>query len=69
MFNFLSAYGSEIAISLITCTLLWNLQLVSKINFGRTVITRLTLLPYYSSLIFLIVLLAEAIVQAYIHEN
>ena len=67
-FDFLSSYGSEIAISLITCPLLWNLQLISQINFGRTLITRLTLLPYYASLIFLIVLLAEAIVQAYIYE-
>ena len=64
----MSTYGSEIAISLITCTLLWNLQLISQINFGRTVITRITMLPYYASLIFLVVLLVEAVVQAYAYE-
>ena len=55
-------YGTEIAISLVTCALLWNIFIISKINFGQASVTRITILPYYASLMYLIILLAETIV-------
>ena len=65
----LKRYSDSITFALIIMTVLYNLYLIMKIKYGAKIITKLTLLPYYCSLISLICFAAMEVVEEYIDED
>ena len=59
--TFVQTYGLEMSISLLVGGLLINVVLITKIKYGNTLITHLTLRPYYVTLVLLSMALVEAI--------
>ena len=61
-------YGIEFVLALVILTILDCIYVIHRIKYGKLVITKKTLIPYYTSLIYLILLLVETIERCMITE-
>ena len=65
----LKEYGESITIALLIMTIMFNLFLIMRIMYGPEIITKLTLYPYYFSLIALFAFIGNEIVEEFIDED
>ena len=66
---FLKEYAESITIALLILTIMFNLFLIVRIKYGSKIITKLTLYPYYFSLIALFAFMGCEIVEEFIDED
>ena len=65
----LEEYGDQFTLAVILITIMYNLFLIMQIKYGDKLITKLTLWPYYFSLLALIFFAGMEIVEEYISES
>ena len=58
-------YGAYLVMSIYLLSLLFNISLLCRIEFGDIIITKMTTLPYKASLIYLGVVSAQTCLVAY----
>ena len=61
-------YGIEFVLALVILTILDCIYVIHRIRYGKLVITKKTLTPYYTSLIYLILLLVETVERCIVTE-
>ena len=65
----LKEYAISITIALHIMTVLFNLFLIMRIKYGPEIITKLSLYPYYFSLISLVAYMGNEILEEFIDEG
>ena len=62
-------YAECFTIAIVLATIIYNIFLIAKIKYGEIVITKLTLLPYYFSFVFLVLMAANEVIEELISQK
>ena len=68
-FIFLNEYSGALACSLIMITILCNISIIMKIKYGRVLITKTTLKPYYLAFAYLILSYVNMMMREYLEST
>ena len=64
----LQCYGGSLGVSLITLALFWSVILIVRFTFELNLISKLSIFPYYTALVFLSLFLLDSTFAVFVDE-